>query len=118
VKRIPNPIASVGGISSGGMNAATFRAQIAPAARLDNFDFDAQFKVVGFTFMMLPKGKDIVGPYVDNNNGGCRFTDNPDIQKAMGRARAGDRVFIEEIKAVGPDGQRRTLPVSISLSLN
>ena len=118
VKRIPNPIASVGGISTGGMNAATFRAQIAPAARLDNFDFDAKFTIVGFTFMMLPKGKDIVGPYSVANNNGCRFTDNQDIVKAMQRARAGDRVFIEDIKAVGPDKQRRTLPVSITLALN
>jgi hypothetical protein len=118
VKRIPNPIPSVNNITSGGISAALFRAQIAPAARLDAFDFDAKFTIVSFSYMMLPKGKDILGPYVVNNRGGCRFTDNQDVVKAMQRARAGDRVFIEEIKAVGPDGQTRTLPGSINLSLN
>ncbi len=100
------------------MNAAVFRVQIAPAARLDNFDFDAKFVVVSFSFEMLPKGKDIIGPYVVNNRAGCRFADNPDIAKAMLRARAGDRVFIEDIKVIGPDKQVRPLPGSITLSLN
>jgi gliding motility-associated protein GldM len=109
VKRIPNPIAKLGGSVGGGMNAAVFRAQIAPAAILEGFDFDAKFQVVGFAFSMLPKGKDFQGPYTVENRAGCRFSENKDIVRLMNTARAGDRIFIEQIKAVGPDKTTRNL---------
>jgi len=57
VKRIPNPIASVNGVAGGGMSAALFRAQIAPAARLDAFDFDAKFIIVGSPLRCCQKAK-------------------------------------------------------------
>jgi gliding motility-associated protein GldM len=117
VKRIPDPVAKLGGSTGGSMPAGTFRIQIAPAATLDNFDFAASFKIISFTYSMLPKGRDIVGPFnVENRAVGCRLGDNPNIRKAMDGARAGDKVFIENIKAVGPDGMPRILN-SIVLTL-
>lgn len=117
VKRIPDPVAKVGGIAGGPMEAAKFRIQIAPAALLENFDFDAKFKIISFQYSALPKGRDIIGPFnTENRAAGCRFKDNPSIDKAVQGARPGDKVFIENIKAVGPDGQPRTLN-SIVLSL-
>lgn len=118
VKRIPDPIASLGGFSNGGMSAALFRVQIAPAAVLEGFDFDAKFQVVGFTFSMLPRGKDFVGPFTVETRSGARFRDSKEIDKVMSSAKAGDRVFIESIKAVGPDHQTRTLKSGIILALN
>ena len=117
VKRIPDPVASLSKVVSGSMNAAVFRAQIAPTAVLDNFDFDAKFKIISFNMSMLPKGKDYQGPYPAADRNGCRFTGQADIEKMMSMARAGDRVFIDEIKAVGPDGTVRKLN-SIILLLN
>ncbi len=117
VKRIPDPQIKVGGIPGGAMPASTFRLQIAPAAVLENFDFDAKFKVTAFEFSMLPKGRDIIGPFKTVSQVGCRFTDKPEIQKAMQMARPGDKIFIEGIKAVGPDGKVRDL-ASLVLSLN
>ncbi len=118
VKRIPDPVAKVGGSTGGFMEAAKFRIQIAPAAVLDAFDFDAKFKIISFAFSMLPKGKDYMGPFnVENRTLGCRFGDNTNIRKAMEMARPGDKIFIEEIKAVGPDGTTRKLN-SILLTLN
>jgi len=117
VKRIPNPTASLNGVSSGGMGASLFRSLIGPAAKLDNFEFDAKFTIISFTYSAQPKGKDYVGPFEVSNRGGCRFADKAEVVKAMAAARAGDRIFFDNIKAVGPDGQTRTLnPMLFSLN--
>lgn len=113
VKRIPDPIAKVGGQISGLMEAGKFKIQIAPAAVLEGFDFDAKFKIIEFNFSTLPKGRDIVGPYKVSNPNGCRFNDNASVAKAISMLRPGDKVFIEDIKAVGPDGSPRKLGVLI-----
>jgi len=117
VKRIPNPVASVGKVSSGAMSASLFRIQIAPAAVLDNFDFEARFQITSFQFSMAPKGKDIQGPITVDSKAGARFSDKAEITKLMNMARAGDKIFIENIKAVGPDGTPRPLnPIILSLN--
>ena len=118
IKRIPDPVATVLGKNQGNISAALLREAIAPAAKLDNFDFDAKFVVREFTFAMTPKGQDFVGPFtVKGGVAGTRFADNPDVAKALSRCKAGDKVFIEGIKAVGPDGSTRTLnPIIFSLN--
>ena len=73
VKRIPDPIAKLGGNKGGSMQAGIFKVQIAPAATLEAFDFDAKFTIISFTFGMYPKGKDYQGPYNVENRGGCRL---------------------------------------------
>jgi gliding motility-associated protein GldM len=118
VKKIPDPVARVGTIASGAMSASQFRIQIAPNAKLDNFDFDARFMVTGFQFSMLPKGKDYQGPFKAYKVAGVRFEDNPDIKRLRDMAKPGDRIFIEEIKVIGPDKKERILPTPITLSLN
>ncbi len=118
VKRIPDPVAKVGNVSSGLMSASSFRLQIAPSATLEAFDFDAKFKIISFSFSMLPKGKDYMGPFnAEGRAVGTRFANNPTIEKTMQMARPGDKVFIESIKAVGPDGKVRDLnPIILSLN--
>lgn len=117
VKRIPDPVAKVGGISSGLMPASKFRIQIAPAATLEAFDFDAKFKIISFQYSMKPMGRDYIGPFTAEERSGTRFSTNKTIEAAIAGARPGDKVFIETIKAVGPDGTVRTL-APIILSLN
>lgn len=110
VKRIPDPVAELSGKNGGAMAAGFFKLQIAPAAVLKGFDFDAKFTIISFTFGMFPKGRDYMGPYVvENRTVGCRLTDSKDIVAAMHIAKPGDRVFIENIKAIGPDKTVRTL---------
>ncbi len=118
VKRIPDPRIVVANKPGGGFSAASFRAQIAPAAILDNFDFAAKFQIVSFEFAVLPKGKDYMGPFVAANPRGTKFEDNPQIVKAMQQLKAGDRVFIEGVKAKGPDGATRSIPGSLVFTLN
>ncbi len=110
VKKIPDPVAMVNGKPGGGMPASIFRAQMGPVANLAGFDFDAKFKIVSFDYSTTPKGKDYMGPFhVENRAAGTRFTDNPQVTKILQQAKAGDKVFLDEIKAVGPDGTTRTL---------
>jgi gliding motility-associated protein GldM len=113
VKYIPDPVATVGGISSGGMQSNVFRSQLGVIAELKGFDFDARFTVTSFTFAVVPKHGEYIGPYTVNGN---RFDLSKDVQKAIERVKPGDKVFIEEVKAVGPDHRGRQLnPVILSL---
>ena len=117
VKLIPDPVAYLLGKREGAMNASLFRNAIAPQAILEKFEFDAKFKIVEFTVAMLPRGADYVPGMVCKNAIGARFSDNPELLKYQARAKAGDRIFIEGIKGVGPDGKVRALN-AIILSLN
>jgi gliding motility-associated protein GldM len=113
VKFIPDPVARVGNKSQGGLLTNIFKAQIGVIAALDNFDFDARFVVTSFQFSMLPKHQDLLGPYTVS---GARFDGSRDVMQAISRCKPGDKVFIEEIKAKGPDGKVRGIN-SITLTL-
>ncbi len=118
VKMIPDPIAMVGGMSQGDMAASKYRIQIAPVAVMPvDFEFEVSFKIISFQYFMLPKGGDVIGPYnVGPNMNGCRFEDNKDLKFYKSRAKPGDKVFIQFIKAIGPDNKVRTLnPITLSL---
>jgi len=111
VKLIPDPTATVGGKTSGLINSAVFKAQPGVIARLDNFDFETQFKVTAFRFMYKPKVGDLQVVDVTGN----RFTDP--CQTIMQRARPGDMVFFESVKAVGPDKKVRSInPIVLTLN--
>ena len=110
VKAIPNPIVLVAGQTSGNIKSGVWRVQVAPVADLKDFDFQAKFVITSFQFSCSPKGGEYIGPFTVNSPSGCRFGDNSDIAKYMSKAKSGDKVYIEGIKAKGPDGQTRTLP--------
>jgi len=118
VKRIPDPVARVGKSNGGNFSAPNFKVQIAPAAVLDGFDFDAKFKIIHFDFAVMPKGSDYQGPYAVDNKNGCRFSDNANVSLIMSRLKPGDRVFIDNIKAVGPDNQPRNIGTLGFLMIN
>jgi len=114
VKYIPDPVAEVGGKGSGQMPVNIFKAQLGVVASLKGFDFDARFVVQSFTFSMLPKRGEYIGPFAVK---GPLFKGNTQVMQAIDRARPGDKVFIEDIKALGPDKRPRLLN-TIVLSLN
>ncbi|MGN6475734.1 MAG: gliding motility protein GldM [Flavipsychrobacter sp.] len=106
VKRIPDPVARVGSVSGGGILSSIFKAQLGVLAALDNFDFDARFVVTSFDFSVVPKRGEMIGPFSVK---GARFDGSQTVKDAIGRLRPGDKVYIEEIKARGPDGTTRSL---------
>ncbi|HRO41641.1 MAG TPA: gliding motility protein GldM [Flavipsychrobacter sp.] len=115
VKTIPDPIAKVAGKSGGVLGAAIFRAQTGIPAVLENFDFDTKFVVTSFEFSWLPKRGEYQGPF---NVNGAYFKGNQQVnQYQTTLAKPGDKVFIENIRAIGPDKRTRTLN-SITLTLN
>jgi hypothetical protein len=104
VKRIPDPVAKVGGKLGGAMPANIFRAQLGVAAVLEGFDFDAKFTVTSFEFAYQQRRKDYQGPFPQS---GAYFTG--EAAKYLKTALPGDRVYIENIRAKGPDGTTRAL---------
>ncbi len=118
VKEIPTPMPVVNDQAGGNFKASLWRVQIAPMAKLKDFDFDAKFVITSMQFSVMPKGGEYVGPFTVNSPGGCRFTDNADISKYMQRAKPGDKIFLESIKAKGPDGTTRQLPAIIFTLIN
>jgi gliding motility-associated protein GldM len=113
VKRIPDPVAKVGPISSGPMYTNIFKAQLGVLATLENFDFDARFVVTSFDFSVVPKRGEAIGPFSVKSS---KFEANPQVIQAINRLKPGDKVYIEEIKARGPDGTTRSLN-TVGLSL-
>lgn len=115
VKTIPDPVAKVAGKTGGIVGASVFRAQIGIPAILENFDFEARFVVTSFEFSYLPKRGEYQGPF---NVNGASFAGAAQVANYQSKlAKPGDKIFIENIKAKGPDGRTRTLN-SINLTLN
>lgn len=113
VKFIPDPVAKVGGKTGGAMPANIFKVQQGIVASLENFDFDARFLVTSFEFSMLPKRGELIGPFKANSP---LFSNNKAIVDAISRSKPGDRIYLEEIRAIGPDKRQRALS-SITLLL-
>ncbi len=113
VKFIPDPVAKIGGKTGGSMLTNQFKAQLGVLAVLDGFDFEARFNITAFEFSLLPKRGELIGPFKVN---GALFSSNKQVTDAINRAKPGDKVFIEEIRGVGPDKRGRALN-TIALTL-
>ena len=74
--------------------------------QLENFDFELFFKITGFRMSIFAKGKDLIEYETTGNQ-----LSQP-MRDAIGKLRAGDKVFIEYIKAkmaTGADQSTRSL---------
>lgn len=103
VKRVPDPIAKVAGMSSGSLSASALKAQRGVFAVLENFDFDLKFNVTKFTLFVSRAKQDIQ-----------QFTaEGPALTQGMINALSGlgpkDKVYFDDIYARGPDGTNRRL---------
>ncbi len=102
IKRVPDPIAKVNDQRGGTIPKALLVAQLGVAADMENFEFDLQFKVTQFAVSTIRNGY-----VVDASSNSNLFTDE---QKDLIRGTVrGQRVFIQDIQAVGPDGRNRSL---------
>lgn len=104
VKRIPNPLTTVDGISNGGPVTAGFVKQrngVVPKS--DDFIYgDIQWQVQTY-IISVRKGLDI---FKVNNTGPLFGQKAKDLFKVLSK---GDAVFLDEIWVKGPDGQPRKI---------
>jgi gliding motility-associated protein GldM len=104
IKRIPDPVTKVGGkkgtaeikkIEVGGIGGIL--------AQLEGFDFEANFVVISYEFTAVVKGTPVVATGVGNQL-------SPEMKAALGKVSTGSKVFIDNVKARGPDGTIRNIP--------
>lgn len=110
VRRLPDPEARFANMKEGNVLRSVAAAQQVVTAVLENFEFDLTYTVTGFTVSVNDKGFEITAE--SNSN---RLTDK---QKGLiGNLRAGQKLIIEKIKAVGPDGKTRDLnPIILKIN--
>lgn len=104
VKKIPDPVAKVGG-KTGNVDVKKIElGQIGGVgAELAGFDFDAKFTVVSFELSAVVKGalKSVM----------CQGNSvNSEARSILSAAGVGSKIFFENVKAKGPDGSIRNIP--------
>jgi gliding motility-associated protein GldM len=102
VKNVPDPVAKVAGLKSGLIEKQLLAVQAGVAAEMENFDFDLQFKVTSFTVSTSQGGFTLEKESKSN-----RFT--TEQTGLISKATRGQKIYIENIKAIGPDGTTRLL---------
>ncbi|MBP6428825.1 MAG: gliding motility protein GldM [Bacteroidales bacterium] len=100
VKQIPKPKAVVGSSDGGRIAKEILVAQGGLKVVMDGFDFPVRYDVVEFQ-MTFNTGGDGQAPLVAR---GSRFT--PEMISQIQRLRRGNKVYIEGIRAKGPDGEK------------
>ena len=114
IKRVPDPLATVGGKAGGPIAANVFRVQKGVAAELRDFVFEGvKYEVVSFTLVCTGKGFEESG-FGFEPVAGAYFSDA--AKALIKRLQAGSTVIIDEIKVNGPGGTR-LLDQNISFTL-
>ena len=108
VKPIPDPVAMVGRSKGGRLSANEFKSQQGLRADLENFIFEGvKYNVLSYTIYATGKG------FTENpgiaQNSGAAFSS--EARRIIDRCVNGTTVTFDDIKAVGPDGRTRSLPL-------
>jgi len=106
VKPITDPVAKIADKSGGKIKRNLLLAQTGVDAVMDNFDFDLEFKITGFTVSAIQKGFT-----VDQASRSDMFT--AEQTRMFRNLKRNQKVYIEDIRAVGPDGVTRNLPAIV-----
>jgi len=108
IKRIPDPYPVIAGKRGGSVAASELSVQEAIFAKLDNFDFDVKFVVTSFDVGIQKKRADYL---VGQSN--TQFLTGPNavrtVEDIVTHVKIGDRIYFENIKAIGPDKQTRNI---------
>src|SRR5690606_33282112 len=103
VKRIPDPVAKFAGVNGGKLSSVVIKNQDKVFAKLENFDFDAEFRVTRFSLTIQKPRADAVSLQATGN------TLSAQMKTAMSSVTPGTIVIFDNIMAVGPDGSTRSL---------
>ena len=104
VKRIPDPNITINSFpyKSRTIRADSLRGMTGISPLLQNFDFDAQFKIQRFQFVFESEGKKQSMPCASEI-----FT--PAMRDLLKKAKAGDTLIIDDVFVMGPDTIGRKL---------
>jgi hypothetical protein len=95
----------IGQIKSGlDITASYFKSQAGVRAVLENFFYETQFNVTGFTITADGEGFPDIQEKI---NSGATWNEARSI---INQCRPGTFITIENIRCVGPDGRSRKLP--------
>lgn len=104
VKMLPTPTALLNKSTGGSMEAHVLKAQFGPYASLgDDFDFAVKFEILSYDIVLVPKE----GWAANGSNKGSKLAG--EAKEIINRARPGDMVLFNNIRAKGPDGKVRSL---------
>jgi len=103
VKNVPDPKPFFGGATgSDNIQMKDFLAAGGVIAKMENFEFDLRFEIISYVVSATIKGKVVEatcsGPYLSS-----------DAKKIRSELKSGQKIYIEKIKARGPDGTQRDL---------
>ena len=108
-KRIPDPVAKFSGRSGGNVPTVALKAQDAIFASLENFDFDAKFRITHFS-LIIANPRETASVQITSGN-----ELNSEMHSALSAIKPGARIIFDNIIAVGPDGEPRQLaPVALT----
>ncbi|MEZ5055646.1 MAG: GldM family protein [Saprospiraceae bacterium] len=96
VKRIPDPVAELGGKNQGSMSPGEMKAQKGIIPRLKDFEFEAKCHITTFDLARIPKNGD--GNF--GNNEGNSF--GSQAQRIIDAATWGDTYYFNNIRAKCP----------------
>ncbi|MFH2141191.1 MAG: gliding motility protein GldM [Bacteroidota bacterium] len=102
VKRVPDPVATVNGQKGGDIQKTLLMSQSGVKAEMENFDFELTYNVVGFSVSANIGGFSQEAPC-----GGARF--DAKALNIIKQVERGQKVYIENVRAKGPDGTVRPL---------
>lgn len=109
VKRVPDPVPTVAGRNSGLIAKAALTAAGGIIPKMpDDFEFELYFEIISFSFVTVKSG-DIF----ERTGRGNRFT--PEMQSMVDGAQRGTKIWIENIVAKGPDGNRQLGTISLQI---
>jgi gliding motility-associated protein GldM len=112
IRPLPRPEAKLGSIESGRPSPReALKAQGSVIADMGpGFAFEGvSYTVTSYQFIFAPKREDAI--LISGT--GAAIT--PQMKNALNRAKKGDRVIIDKIRARGPDGDRNLLPIMIEI---
>ncbi len=110
VKRVPDPVAQVAGLTGGTIRKERLLVEDGVLAVLEDFDFNFNYTITQFRVEISGAGG-YVNAWESNSN---RFTDEQKEQ--FRRLNPNSLIYIANIKAVGDDGTTRDIdPISLKI---
>ncbi len=107
IKRVPDPKAYIANTDGGPVQKNMLLAARAIIPRMtDDFDFDLNFEIVSYTFVGVRGGDTYERP----GNGNIL---TQEMQNFISNCKRGERIWLENIIARGPDGNRRLGTISL-----